>query len=189
MSKEISKYIDENIKTVKLLKKQIPKIEKASFLITNSLKSGGKLILFGNGGSAADAQHIAAEFVGKYNLSRKGLPAISLTTNSSAVTAIGNDLGYDKVFSRQLEALATKKDIIVAISTSGNSKNVITAINLARKNKIKTIALTGRTGGKMSSLVDISLNVPSTNTQHIQESHIMLGHILVGLVETALMRQ
>jgi len=188
MNTKILKYFDENIRTVKLLKKQISKIDKASSLIATSLKSGGKIILLGNGGSAADAQHIAAEFVGKYNLSRKGLPAISLTTNSSTITAIGNDFGYDMVFSRQIEAFATKKDIVIAISTSGNSTNVIEAIKLAKKNKITTIGLTGKTGGKMSPLVDISINVPSLNTQHIQESHIMIGHILVDLAETALIR-
>lgn len=186
MNSKVSKHIDDSIKTKKLLKKQIPLIEKASDLITNSLRRGGKLILMGNGGSAADAQHIAAEFVGKYNIARKGLPAIALTTNSSTITAIGNDFGYDKVFYRQIEALATKKDVVIAISTSGNSKNVIRAIELAKKNKIDTIGMTGKNGGKLSTLVDIAIRVPSSNTQHIQESHIMIGHIIVDLVEEKL---
>ncbi len=188
MNKKISKYIDDSIRTKRLLKKQIPLIEKVSDLIIQSLRLGGKLILMGNGGSAADAQHIAAEFVGKYNITRKGLPAVALATNSSIITAIGNDFGYDKVFYRQIEALATKNDLIIAISTSGNSKNVIEAIKLAKKKGIVTVGFTGKKGGKMSSLVDLAIKVPSSNTQNIQESHIMLGHILVGLVETELQR-
>lgn len=184
LSDKIEKYIDESIITKELLKKQIPLIKKTAFLISRSLKSGGKLILFGNGGSAADSQHIAAEFIGKFGIKREGLSAVALTTNTSTLTAIGNDFGFEKVFSRQIEALASKNDVIIAISTSGNSKNVIYAVKLAKKKRIQTIGLTGKNGGKLKDIVDIAIRVPSNNTQNIQESHIMIGHILVGLVES-----
>jgi len=186
LNNEIIKHIEESIRTKEKLKKQIPLIQKAADLITKSLKSGGKLILMGNGGSAADAQHIAAEFVGSYKIKRKGLPAIALTSNASNLTAIGNDFGYDQVFSRQIEAICSKNDIIIAISTSGNSSNVIRAVKEAKKNKIFTIGMTGKKGGKLASLTDLVIRAPSLNTQHIQESHIMIGHIIVDLVETKL---
>lgn len=186
MNNKITKYIDASIKTKEKLKGQIPSIQKVVDIIANSLGSGGKLILFGNGGSAADAQHIAAEFVGKFNLKRKGLPAIALTTNTSSLTAIGNDFGYEKVFSRQVETFGSKNDVVIAISTSGNSNNVIEGIKSAKKNKIIVIGLTGKDGGKMSSAVDLIIKVPSSNTQNIQESHIMIGHIIVDLVESKL---
>lgn len=183
---EIIKHIDESIRTKEELKKQSSLIQKAANLVIQSLQKGGKVILFGNGGSAADAQHIAAEFVGKFILERKGLPAISLTTNTSILTAIGNDMGFETVFSRQIDALAEKNDIIIAISTSGNSNNVVHAVKFANKNKLTTIGLTGKTGGRLSSLVNLAIKVPSNNTQHIQESHILIGHIIVSLVETRL---
>lgn len=186
MNNKIADYIDQSIKTKEKLKKQAPLIEKVADAITRSFLSGGKLILLGNGGSAGDAQHIAAEFVGKYEIKRKSLPAIALTTNTSNLTALGNDFGFEKIFSRQIEGLASVNDVIIAISTSGNSANVINAIKLAKKNEIKTIGMTGNSGGKMSSLVDFLIKVPSSNTQNIQESHIMIGHILVGLVESRL---
>jgi D-sedoheptulose 7-phosphate isomerase len=186
LNRKITDYIDQSIKTKEKLKEQVPLIEKVADVITQSFLSGGKLILFGNGGSAGDAQHIAAEFIGKYEIQRKSLPAIALTTNTSSLTALGNDFGFEKIFSRQIEGLASINDVIIAISTSGNSSNVIDAIKMARRNKIKTIGMTGSSGGKMSSLVDFLIKVPSSNTQNIQESHIMIGHILVSLVESRL---
>ncbi|MCV0393726.1 MAG: SIS domain-containing protein [Nitrosopumilus sp.] len=183
----VIKNINESILVKQSLYTQIPIIQKASKLIAHQLMSEGKVILLGNGGSAADAQHIAAEFVGKYALKRKGLPAMALSTNSSSVTAIGNDYGFDVIFERQLEAFATKKDIIIAISTSGNSKNVHRAVKFAKKNKIRTICMTGKNGGSLSTLADLTINVPSNNTQRIQECHIMIGHIIVGLVEQILL--
>ena len=186
MNKKIIQYIDTHIEINEKLKKQIPSIEKAANIISNSIAKGGKLIIFGNGGSAADSQHICAEFIGHFKLNRGPLPAIALTTNSSIMTSIGNDFKFDEIFSRQLKALAQKNDVILAISTSGNSKNVINAVKEAKKKNLKIIVFTGQTGGKLSSLAQISINVPSKNTQHIQESHIMIGHMLVDLVEQKL---
>lgn len=186
MNKKIIRYIDESIQTKEKLKDQASLIEKAADLIVTSIKEGGKLILFGNGGSAADAQHIAAEFVGKFITDRKALPAISLTVNTSSLTAIGNDFGYEHVFSRQIEAMGKKGDVVIAISTSGNSTNVIEAVKLAKKNNLITIGLTGQNGGMLSSIADLVIKVPSDNTQNIQESHIMIGHVIVDLVESKL---
>ncbi|OLD22809.1 MAG: phosphoheptose isomerase [Thaumarchaeota archaeon 13_1_20CM_2_39_20] len=186
MNNKITDYINQSIRTKEKLKEQALLIEKVADVITRSFRSGGKLILLGNGGSAGDAQHIAAEFIGKYGIKRKALPAIALTTNTSSLTALGNDFGFKKIFSRQLEGLASVNDVIIAISTSGNSSNVLEALKLAKKNKITTIGLTGKSGGKMVSLVDLAIKIPSSNTQNIQESHIMVGHILVDLVESKL---
>jgi len=188
MNKEISQYIDQSIETKEKLKKQIPKIEKASEFIANSLVKGGKLIIFGNGGSAADAQHIAAELIGNFRLKRNPLPAMALTTNSSTLTAVGNDIGFDMIFARQINAFAKNNDVVLAISTSGNSSNVIKAVKESRKKKLKVISLTGEKGGKLSSISNLIIKVPSFNTQHIQESHIMIGHILVDLVEKKLQK-
>jgi len=188
MNKKISQYIDQSIETKEKLKKQIAKIEKASEFIANSLVKGGKLIIFGNGGSAADAQHIAAEFIGNFRLKRNPLPAMALTTNSSTLTAIGNDIGFDMIFSRQINAFAKNNDVVLAISTSGNSSNVIKAVKESRKKNLKVISLTGEKGGKLSSISNLIIKVPSFNTQHIQESHIMIGHILVDLVEKKLQK-
>jgi len=189
LSEYISQNITQSIRVKESLKTQTPKILKASKLIANCLKSGGKIILFGNGGSAADAQHIAAEFVGKFELKRKGYPAIALTTNSSTITAVGNDYGFDKIFERQLEALASKNDLIIAISTSGNSKNVLEGIKFTKRKKISSIGLTGKKGGRLASNVDLAIQVPSENTQRIQECHILIGHILVGLAERILSKK
>jgi len=186
LNNKITDYINQSIRTKEKLKEQALLIEKVADVITRSFRSGGKLILLGNGGSAGDAQHIAAEFIGKYGIKRKALPAIALTTNTSSLTALGNDFGFKKIFSRQLEGLASVNDVIIAISTSGNSSNVLEALKLAKKNKITTIGLTGKSGGKMVSLVDLAIKIPSSNTQNIQESHIMVGHILVDLVESKL---
>jgi D-sedoheptulose 7-phosphate isomerase len=143
-------------------------------------------LLAGNGGSAADAQHIAAEFVGRYAFDRPGLPAIAFTTDTSMLTAIGNDYGFDQIFSRQLEANGRKGDVFIGISTSGSSSNVTAALQRARELDIITIGLTGQGGGEMQSLCDHCIKVPSMSTPRIQESHIMLGHIICDLVEEAL---
>ncbi|MDI6783107.1 MAG: SIS domain-containing protein, partial [bacterium] len=154
--------------------------------IVATYRRGGKVLLFGNGGSAADAQHIAGELVGRFMKERTGLPAIALTTNTSILTAVANDYGYDKVFIRQLEALGGPSDLAIGISTSGNAENVNQAIEFAKKNGMKTIGLTGGTGGKLAMLVDTCLCIPSNNTQRIQEAHITVGHILCELVEEEL---
>ena len=151
---------------------QEPLLE-ASKLAVETLRAGNKILLCGNGGSAADAQHIAAELTGRYKTERRGLPGIALTTDTSALTAIGNDYGYDRVFDRQVEALANKGDLLIGISTSGNSKNVINALKVAREMGCKTLGLTGRDGGAMNELCDINLVVPSNDTPRIQEMHIL----------------
>ena len=160
------------------------KIEEAALKIIDVYKGGGKLILFGNGGSAADAQHIETELVHQFEVkNRKALSAIALTTNTSLLTAIGNDWGFDQIFERQLQNLATDKDVVIGLSTSGNSMNVIRGIEQAKKNKSFTIALTGNDGGKIKDVADLSIIVPSDNTARIQEAHITIGHILCHLIE------
>ncbi len=189
MRKKIEESIKESIRVKEAVNKtQAENIERAAKEIIDSLKIGGKLLIFGNGGSAADSQHIAAELVGRFKMDRLALPAIALTTNTSTLTAIANDYGYDVIFSRQIEALGVKGDVALGISTSGNSKNVIDALNKARSMGLKTIALTGNDGGKMKGITDISINVPSKDTPRIQESHIMVGHILCELIENGIVK-
>ncbi|MCX5700117.1 MAG: D-sedoheptulose 7-phosphate isomerase [Candidatus Omnitrophica bacterium] len=166
-----------------LLKSGISRILEISQIIIEALKKGGKLIIFGNGGSASDAQHIAAELVGRFKKDRPALAAIALTTNTSIITALANDFGYDVIFSRQIEALADKRDVVFGISTSGKAKNVIIAIKQAKKMGFKTIALTGGDGGELAKIADISLIVPSSVTARIQEAHIVIGHIICELIE------
>jgi D-sedoheptulose 7-phosphate isomerase len=151
--------------------------------IIDTLKSGGKVILMGNGGSAADAQHIAAELVGRYKMERKAFPAIAITTDSSIVTAVGNDYGAGHIFTRQIEAHAKRGDGVIGISTSGNSANIVEAIKVAREFGCRTFALLGCGGGQMKDLVDIPLVVDSNDTPRIQECHILIGHIICDLVE------
>ncbi|MCM1225259.1 MAG: D-sedoheptulose 7-phosphate isomerase [Lachnospiraceae bacterium] len=149
----------------------------------HTLKNGGKILLCGNGGSAADSQHIAAELTGRYKRERRGLCAIALTTDTSALSAIGNDYGYDFVFSRQCEALAQKGDLLWGISTSGNSQNVLNALKVAREIGCATLGFGGRDGGAMRTLCDVLLISPSEDTPRIQEMHILMGHILCDLIE------
>lgn len=160
--------------------------ERAGNACVHALKEGKKIMFAGNGGSAADAQHLAAELVSRLNYDRPGLCAIALTTDTSSLTAIGNDYGYERVFARQLEAVGQKGDVLVAISTSGNSPNILAAVNSARAAGITVIGFTGKTGGKMASLCDIALHMPSTSTQNIQECHIMFGHIICQIIEDTL---
>ncbi len=168
-----------------LVRCESEKVAEAATLIVTRLRAGGKLIAFGNGGSAADAQHIAAEFVGRYRVERQALAAIALNTDSSALTAIGNDYGFKEIFARQMEAIAKPGDVALAISTSGNSPNVVRALESARKLGLATIGLSGKSGGKMAALVDICLCVPSDSTPRIQEAHALIIHILSGIVENA----
>lgn len=158
-------------------------IEKVCQECVAVYKNGRKTILAGNGGSAADAQHIAAELVGRYGFDRPSLPSLALTTDTSNLTAIGNDYGYDKVFSRQLEGMGQEGDLFIGISTSGNSQNIINAFESAKAKGITTIALTGRDGGKMAQMADIAIVVPSKDTPRIQESHILIGHIICDIIE------
>jgi D-sedoheptulose 7-phosphate isomerase len=161
-------------------------IVKAASTITACLESGGKLLLFGNGGSAADAQHLAAEFVGRFVMERQGLPAIALTTDSSILTAIGNDYGFETVFARQIEALGRPGDVAIGISTSGNSPNVLQAFKKARNVGLTSIGLAGKDGGAFHEFADIAIVVPSSNTARIQECHIAIGHIFCELFELSL---
>ncbi|MDQ7085074.1 MAG: D-sedoheptulose 7-phosphate isomerase [Sulfurovum sp.] len=153
-------------------------LEEASKSMIAVLKRGNKILLCGNGGSASDAQHIAAELTGRYKVERKGLPAIALNTDTSALTAIANDYGYNKIFQRQVEALAQKGDLLIAISTSGNSENIVLALQSAKALGCETLGFSGHQGGKMNDLCDINLIVPSNDTPRIQEMHILFGHIL-----------
>ena len=162
------------------------RIQQAADMIVASLRGGGKIHFCGNGGSAADAQHLAAELSGRFYFDRPPLNAEALHCNTSYLTAVGNDYGYDLVFSRLLRGTAKAGDVVVGISTSGNSKNILNAFEVAKEMGVKIIAMTGETGGKMKECADILLNVPSTDTPRIQESHIMLGHIICELVESAL---
>jgi D-sedoheptulose 7-phosphate isomerase len=158
----------------------------ATETVVHALQRSNKIVFCGNGGSAADAQHLAAELIGRYLVDRAPLPALALTVDTSALTAIANDYSFDEVFARQLRGIGREGDVLVAISTSGNSKNVLRAIEVARESGIKTIGLTGRAGGLMRQLCDVCICVPSDRTNHIQEMHIAVGHVICGEVERRL---
>ena len=182
---EIESRLTESIRTKERVRDQlIPVIEQAARLMIQAIENGNKIFFFGNGGSAADSQHLAAELVGKmYIEGRRALPAIALTTDSSNLTALGNDMGFEAVFSRQVEALGKSGDVAIGITTSGQSPNVLAAVKTARRMGLKTIGFIGRDGGKLKTLVDIAIVVPSDSTQRIQEAHITIGQILCELVE------
>jgi len=184
MIRKIEKEFDlisENFSKIKML---APLISEIAGIWTHALEGGNKVIFCGNGGSAADSQHLAAELMGRYKIDRNPLCAISLTTDTSALTAIANDYGYENVFSRQLRGLGNRGDVLVGISTSGNSVNVIEAFYVAKKMGIFTVAFTGEGGGRMKEVADLSLCVPSHLTNNIQEMHIASGHIICGIVES-----
>jgi D-sedoheptulose 7-phosphate isomerase len=190
-NEKIKSLIRESITTQALLlydETLISKINEASRLIIASLKKGGKALIFGNGGSAADSQHLAAELVGRFQKERKGLAAVALTTDTSVLTALANDYTFDLVYKRQIEALAQPNDVVIAISTSGKSKNVNAAVRAAKKLRIKTIALIGKDGGDLKKIADTSLVVPSQVTARIQEAHSLIIHILCELTEEAFRR-
>jgi D-sedoheptulose 7-phosphate isomerase len=164
-------------------------VARVSERLVDTFSKGNKVLLFGNGGSAADAQHIAAEFVGRFAFDRPALPALALSVNPSCVTAIGNDYGFDLVFSRQIEALAQPGDLAIGISTSGNSSNVLHGLSAARKMGLCTVAMTGCTGGKLKDVVDHCICAPSKETPRIQECHILIGHIISELVEETIFHE
>lgn len=166
----------------------LARVDAAAEACITALNNGGKILLAGNGGSAADAQHIAGEFVSRFAFDRPGLPAIALTTDTSILTAIGNDYGYDKLFARQVQAHGQKGDVFIAYSTSGKSSNVMVALQEAKNRGVVCIGMTGNRGGSMQDLCDHYLDVPSADTPKIQEGHAVLGHILCGLVERALFK-
>ncbi|WP_280645442.1 MULTISPECIES: D-sedoheptulose 7-phosphate isomerase [unclassified Dysgonomonas] len=161
-------------------------IKDAAVLVTEAYKRGNKTLLAGNGGSAADAQHIAGEFVSRFYFDRPGIPSIALSTDTSIMTAIGNDYGFDKLFERQIQAQGVEGDVFIGITTSGNSQNILQALDACRSKGVKSIILTGQTGGAVANACDICIKVPSVETPRIQESHILIGHIICCIVEEAL---
>lgn len=187
MRVKILKIFEESLEVKeRFVKENIETIIEVSKVIAKAFNEGKKLLLFGNGGSATDASHIAAEFVNRFKKDRPGLPAIALNTDIAVVTSIANDYDYTEVFSRQLKSLAQEGDIIIAISTSGNSSNVIKAMDVAKEKRLRTIAFTGAKGERFASKADYAFIVPSENTPRIQETHITLGHVLCQMVEEIL---
>lgn len=184
MQDRIKAELKESIEVKNLvIKSLVSQIETAAKWMIEALKKGNKILLFGNGGSAADAQHIAAELIGRYQKDRKPLPAIALTTDTSIITSLSNDYGFETIFAKQIEGLAKSGDIAFGISTSGNSRNVIEGVEKAKELGCKTIGLLGCDGGRVADIVDLSIIVPSKSTPRIQESHITIGHILCSLIE------
>ncbi|MFA5115252.1 MAG: D-sedoheptulose 7-phosphate isomerase [Candidatus Omnitrophota bacterium] len=184
MRDKIKDMLLENIRVKEeMLRTSITQVMKIAELLVECLKKNGKVIIFGNGGSASDSQHIAAELVGRFKKERQGLPAVALTANTSVLTALANDYGYEAVFSRQIEALAGKNDLAIGISTSGKARNVAAAIKQAAKMGLKTVVLTGSSGAELAKLADAALIVPSNSTPRIQETHITIGHIICEIAE------
>jgi len=184
MDKAIEKIFKESISVKeRTLETSRAGIIEAVQAIRKALRANGKVLLCGNGGSAADSQHIAAELVGRFRKERRALAAIALTTDTSILTSVGNDYGYEQVFARQVEALGAPGDVAIGISTSGNSKNVIAALAAAKKLNMTTVSLTGGDGGALAKISDININVPSKDTARVQETHICVGHVLCELVE------
>lgn len=184
---EIARQIDRHLQVITDVKEtQTGPIIECAAMLVGVLNAGGKLLVMGNGGSAADAQHLAAELVGRFLMERRALPAIALTTDTSILTAVGNDYGFDQVFSRQVEALAAPGDMVLGISTSGHSRNVINGLAVAREKACSTVGLLGRDGGAIAGMVDLSLTVASPETPRIQEAHQLIIHIICDLVEKQL---
>lgn len=179
----IASYVEETLAAIKSINQLSAEIEAAIALWKEALSSGKKVIFCGNGGSAADAQHLSAELMGRFLFDRDPLPAISLTVDTSALTAIGNDYGYEHVFSRQLKGIGQAGDVLLGMSTSGNSQNVVEAFQVAKKMGIATIALTGHSGGKLGALSDVLIAVPNKQTNHVQEAHIAIGHLMCQSIE------
>ncbi len=190
MQQQIEAHFKGHLAAVNEMLVQLsPQIETAALKLVETLQGGGKVLIAGNGGSAADSQHFAAELVGRFLQERRALPALALTTDSSILTAVGNDYGFEQIFSRQVEALADQQDLFVGISTSGNSENVCRALATARSCGCRTLALVGGQGGKLASLADVVLQVPSSHTPYVQEGHLLLIHLLCDLVEQQLFGQ
>lgn len=189
MKKFIKNQFEESLQVVEALVSDqtiVTKLEELARICVDCLDANGKILLAGNGGSAADAQHIAGELVSRFEFDRPGLPAIAMTTDTSILTAIGNDYGYEMLFARQLQALGRKGDVFIAYSTSGNSLNILRALEVAQNMGVTSIGLTGSRKGKMVSICDYVLEVPSSHTPKIQEGHLILGHTLCGLIEQAI---
>ena len=190
MKENIKNQILESAKIKnEMVKNGVESIEKAAHLLIKSINDGGKILWCGNGGSAADAQHLATELMGGMSdHDRMPIPSIALTTDSSFITAWSNDTDFDSIFSRQVQGLGEEGDVLVGISTSGNSENIINALKQAKFKKLKTIAFAGKTGGSLDGIADVTIKVPSDNTQRIQESHIMIGQILCSLIELSILK-
>lgn len=184
-SQVFHKAIKEHIAVIEGIFAQQTMLEHIAGVLSRAILEGKKVLWCGNGGSAADSQHLAAELMGRFRRERRGLPSIALTTDTSILTAIGNDYGYEKVFQRQVEALCSAGDVVVGISTSGNSRNVCAALEAARQTGAFTVALTGETGGQMAKIADASICIPSQDTARIQEGHILCGHMLCDWIELA----
>jgi len=184
---EIRRHLEESARVKRAFSTVlVSRIQQLAEKAVSALRTGGKLVLFGNGGSASDAQHLAAELVVRLYADRPGLPALALTTNTSVLTAAGNDYGFDQIFSRQIDSLVSSKDVLVALSTSGNSPNVLRGVEAGRARGAFLAAMTGETGGALAEKVDLLLNVPSRDPQRIQEAHITIGHIVCSLIEKSL---
>lgn len=183
MKESLTTAITRHKDALKLLEEKGPVVETIANLFIETLKTGGKIIFIGNGGSAADAQHLAAELVGRFRKNRKALAAIALTTDTSILTAVGNDFGFDEIFSRQIKALAKNNDLLVGISTSGKSKNIIKALKVSKAIGLKSIGFLGQDGGEIKKIVDVDLTISLDNTPAIQEMHILAGHAICGIVE------
>jgi D-sedoheptulose 7-phosphate isomerase len=184
MIAEIKSQLESHREVITLVEREMsPLIAEMVTLLLDTFTHGGKLLVMGNGGSAADAQHFVAEIVGRFKIERRGLPAIALSTDTSILTAIGNDYGFDKVFSRQVEALAAQGDLVVGISTSGTSQNVLQALVMAREKGCRTVGLLGKDGGTIKDVCDLALIVPTTDTPRVQEGHITIIHIVCDLLE------
>jgi D-sedoheptulose 7-phosphate isomerase len=185
MNSTILKLLDEHIHTMTQVKDLIPQIEAAAQSMLHALQKGGKIFWMGNGGSAADSQHLAAELIGRFKLERRAIPSIALTTDSSILTCLSNDYDYSIVFARQLEALCQPNDVVIGLTTSGNSKNILEGVKVAKQKGAYTIGLSGHQGGLLASAVDLCITVPSSSTARIQEGHIFIGHTMCELVEHA----
>lgn len=187
MKEQIFQIFEDSAKVkIAFARENADKIIEVVQLIVQAFRDGKKVILFGNGGSAMDASHIAAEFVNRFLMERPPLPAVALNTDTAVLTSIGNDYGFDQIFTKQLAALGHEGDVVIAFSTSGNSPNVIKALEMAKRNGMKTIVMTGGSGGKMTNMADITFIVPTKHTPRIQETHITLGHTICQLVDEAL---
>jgi D-sedoheptulose 7-phosphate isomerase len=187
LHEEIETILAESARVIASIAGMRHELNQASELVSERIRAGNCLLAFGNGGSAAQAQHLTAELVGRFEEERRPIPALALTTDPSILTAVGNDYGFEEVFARQIHALARPGDVALAISTSGNSPNVLRALDAAREKNLRTIGLTGRKGGKMRERVDLCLCVPSDSTPRIQEAHLVISHILCHMVETSLL--
>lgn len=184
-SQIIQQSLRAHAETIAQLDALVPDISRLAELVKTALTRGGKILFMGNGGSAADSQHLAAEFVGRFQKERRGLAAIALSTDTSIITSVGNDYGFEHIFARQVEALGNDKDVLIGISTSGNSANVIRAMGIGKEIGAVTVALTGEGGGNLAAICDLTLAVPSRITARVQEAHILIGHILCELIDDA----